>query len=495
MDAPVPANERARLDALRALRILDTDSEKAFDDLCSLAAQICDTPISFISFLDTDRQWFKSKVGLTPTETSRNIAFCAFTILQSDMLIVPDASSDKRFANNPLVTSEPKIRFYAGAPLVTSDGFPVGTLCVLDRVARSLTSDQQEALRILRDQVVRLLELRRHQAELKNAIESQKRIQRQLHETESRFFQFLDALPVGVFVIDPDGTPFYCNQVAKNILGRGIAPGAKVDDLADTYKAFVAGTPSEYPMERMPLVRALAGERTMITDLEIHRENRIIPVQVWGAPIYGEEGRVAFAIVAFCDISDRRKAEQRFNALYAAARLLAETTSLSEASHKIIQAVCEAMHWDVGAIWEIDDTENVLYCVNQWHSPEVSIPEFQALTMQLRMPRGMGLIGRVWANGKPVWVKDVVEDTNFPRLPAALKNNLHSAFAFPILVGNDVSAVMEFFSREIQEPDEELLAMFGSMGIQIGQFLVRKRIEKRQTELLQELSRFSSTNP
>ena len=159
--APPHPRERRRLEALRRYRILDTEAEKHLDDLVRLAAAICGTPISMVSLVAEERQWFKARVGLHATETSRDVAFCAHAILQEDVLVVPDALEDPRFADNPLVLLDPHIRFYAGAPLITPDGLPVGTLCTMDRVPRRLRSDQVEALAVLRDAVVTHLELRR----------------------------------------------------------------------------------------------------------------------------------------------------------------------------------------------------------------------------------------------------------------------------------------------------------------------------------------------
>lgn len=154
-------NEASRLAALQCYQILDTGPEDSFDDLTALAAQICDAPIALVSLIDANRQWFKSRVGVEAAETSRDIAFCAHAILQSDIFIVPDAARDDRFADNPLVTSAPHIRFYAGMPLITSKGEALGTLCVIDRVPRQLTPAQQDTLRRLGRQTVQLLELRR----------------------------------------------------------------------------------------------------------------------------------------------------------------------------------------------------------------------------------------------------------------------------------------------------------------------------------------------
>ena len=166
MTAPIPENEKKRLKVLWQYEVLDTVPEEVFDDLTELAARICEAPIALISLVDEKRQWFKAKVGVSLSETSRDISFCAYAITQSDLFIVPNATQDKRFANNPMVTSEPKIRFYAGAPLITPDGHALGTLCVIDKVPRELRPDQKQALRILARHVVSQLELRRRSREL-----------------------------------------------------------------------------------------------------------------------------------------------------------------------------------------------------------------------------------------------------------------------------------------------------------------------------------------
>lgn len=158
---PIPRHEKQRVAALDRYRILDTPPEEIFDDITMLAACICQTPIALITLIDPHRQWFKSKVGITLHETRRDISFCAHAILKRTLFIVEDAAADKRFAWNPVVTADPKIRFYAGAPLITADNHALGTLCVLDYVPRTLSAEQKQALQALSRQVMALLELRR----------------------------------------------------------------------------------------------------------------------------------------------------------------------------------------------------------------------------------------------------------------------------------------------------------------------------------------------
>ncbi|ASC72579.1 hypothetical protein XM38_035370 [Halomicronema hongdechloris C2206] len=164
--------EAARLEALRQYSILDTPSEQTYDDITDLAAFICDVPIALISMVDLNRQWFKARVGLEVTETSRDVSFCAHAILDKQMLVIHDALEDERFQQNPLVTCAPGIRFYAGVPLVTPEGHALGTLCVIDRQPRELSEQQKNALEALARQVVTQLELKRVSARLANALET-----------------------------------------------------------------------------------------------------------------------------------------------------------------------------------------------------------------------------------------------------------------------------------------------------------------------------------
>lgn len=182
MKAPIPENETDRVKTLRELEILDTEAEESFDDLTRLAIHICKTPFALITLIDSDRQWFKSKTKLTASETSRDISFCAHAILQPGPFLVPDALDDERFRNNPLVISEPKIRFYAAAPLTTK-GFNLGTICVMDRVPRTLSFSQIGALKTLSDQVINLIKLRRELISLNRALFVEKRKTQELKAT------------------------------------------------------------------------------------------------------------------------------------------------------------------------------------------------------------------------------------------------------------------------------------------------------------------------
>lgn len=182
---PLPKNEKKRLEVLWEYEVLDTVPEQVFDDLAYLAASICGTPVALITLVDEKRQWFKSKVGVGISETPREISICSHAILQKNIFVVPDTTQDPRFAQNPLVTGDPKIRFYAGAPLITPGGQSLGTLCVVDMVPRSLRPDQQRALQILSRHVMGQLELRRRSLELARSSQERERINRRLQKVRA----------------------------------------------------------------------------------------------------------------------------------------------------------------------------------------------------------------------------------------------------------------------------------------------------------------------
>ena len=317
MKAPVPPEESERLAALRRYEILDTAAEEAFDELTRLAAQVCRTPVALISFVDAERQWFKSKVGLDASETPREHAFCAHAILGPDLFVVPDALADARFAENPLVTSDPSIRFYAGAPLTTREGLRVGTLCVIDRVPREITEEQRLTLGALARQAVTQMELRSAARELARLNREMERevAERKRADREADFqARLLDMVEQAVIATDLSGRITYWNKYAERLYGWEAAEvlGRNVVEV----------TPSSATQAQAhEIMSSLREGQSWSGEFNVRRrDGTVFPAQVTDSPIYDNDGRLVGVVGVSQDITRRMRAEAERTELLARER-------------------------------------------------------------------------------------------------------------------------------------------------------------------------------
>jgi two-component system, sensor histidine kinase and response regulator len=302
---PLPAQEAERLQALRRYNILDTPPEPAFDDLTRLAANLCGTAIAVISLVDQNRPWFKSRVGWEPTETPREGSFCAYAILGQDVFEVNDATQDERFAGSPLVTGPEHLRFYAGVPLCSPDGFNVGTLCVMDRQPHRLTSEQKEALRILAHQVMTHFELRRHLVELERSLGEERRAKEALRDSETFYEALVESLPQFIIRKDREGRFTFANAKFCAALGKPVAEILGRTD-RDFYPAHLA---EKYHRDDL---RVMAN-RAPIDVVEANQspEGGSIFVHVIKTPLLDAAGRVAGIQGIFWDVTERKKIEEQ----------------------------------------------------------------------------------------------------------------------------------------------------------------------------------------
>ncbi|MEH2042858.1 response regulator [Nostoc sp.] len=697
MKAPLPDNETQRIESLLEYKILDTPSETAFDDLTRLASYICETPIALISLIDSDRQWFKSKVGLDALETPRDVAFCAHAIMQPEVFLVPDATQDERFATNPLVTSDPNIRSYAGVTLTNAEGYALGTLCVKDHVPRNFSPEQLEALRILGRQVIKQLEMRRTLASLVLASDTRKQTQKrrkQFFQKVAGGFGLASAILVLIGVISYHNTRILIdnnNQVQKtqekinkleellsemkdaetgqrgyiltgqesylepyqavvgNIDRKIVELRDLITDQSNQQKQFAtlelliaaklailkqtidlrqnqgfdaalqliqtnqgkhlmddirkivheienqdkrllqqqsqaakasANTTlltlaiaiflsflilaivyyliSREVKERKLTEETLNQERNFIsavldtasalvividTQGQIVRFNQaceqitgysfdevkgrhfwnlfLLPEQVeqvkavfeqlrigegpneyenyWVAKdgsqrliawtnttLQDYKGYVEYIVATGIDITDvfeelrlRKRAEQHLKAEYVTTRVLAESTTITEAMPQILQGICESLGWDLSEFWMLDPRSNLLSLLNSWYKISFEMQEFDILSRQTTFAPGIGLPGRVWTSVEPVWIADVVKDPSFIRSQMAAEAELHGAFGFPIRSGKKIIGVITCFSHEIQQADPDLAKVMNSIGEQVGQFIERKQAEEQ----------------
>jgi GAF domain-containing protein len=205
---------------------------------------------------------------------------------------------------------------------------------------------------------------------------------------------------------------------------------------------------------------------------------RLVRDEISGEVLY-YEGMVQDITQRKLAEEERDQANARLALQYAVTRTLAEVRHLGEASGKIVQSICETMSWDVGELWYVDADANVLRCADVWYAPWANVHAFIDATQRAAFAPGMGLPGRVWSSRKAFWIPDVVVDDNFPRAAEAAEGELHSAFAFPIILGSEVTGVMEFFSRGIHAPDDDLLSMLTALGTQIAKFIERQRMAEQ----------------
>jgi diguanylate cyclase (GGDEF)-like protein/PAS domain S-box-containing protein len=211
--------ERDRQAGLERMEIFDSMPEPEFDELVELAAAICEAPISIVSLLDTKRVWIKAKLGVADANVPREVSFCAHNAHIDELMIVEDAAADPRFAANPLVTGKEQIRFYAGIPLLSPEGLPLGALCVLDRRPRKLSEAQGNALRVLGRQVSARLELRMQRLQVKKALQSAEEVKEKLASSERRFQTFMDSAPFISFLKDADGKIIFYNRKCAETFG------------------------------------------------------------------------------------------------------------------------------------------------------------------------------------------------------------------------------------------------------------------------------------
>ena len=285
--------------------------------------------------------------------------------------------------------------------------------------------------------------------------------------TEVDLREFIDLSLNLLCIAGTDGYFKHVNRAWETTFGY-----TREELLARPYLEFVH--PDDRQATMAEAAHVASGRNTISFENRYRAKDGSYKWLLWSAVVRAERGLI-YAIAT--DVTERKQEDARLATQHAVTRVLAEAPTLASATPRILQAICESLDWSVGAIWRVDREEKLLRCVETWHMPSARVSQFDRRTHSRTFSAPVGLPGRVWSQASPAWIEDVTRDPNFPRASIAAEEGLHAAFGFPILLGDEVLGVLEFFSHQIQQPDRKLLEMMSAIGSQIGQFIERKEAE------------------
>jgi PAS domain S-box-containing protein len=481
--AETPANEQARLLKLREYQVLDTPPEPAFDSLTALAAHVTSAPIAVVSLVDVDRQWFKSHHGLAQTQTARSCSLCAHVVASEVPLIVPDALLDERFSDNPLVTGEPKVRFYAGLPLRTPDGFVLGTLSVMDHQPRQLTAQQRDLLRMLSHLAVDELEMRRQSLQLRHRQHLLQSELRNTSELASRLQSIMASANLSIIETTPDGVIREFNPAAERLLGYsadevvGKATPALFhdhDEVVARAKELTAelGVPVEPGFLTM-VARAQRGSADEREWTYTHKDGSRFPVQLSITARRDASGQIVGYLGIASDLNSH--SSEHSSALF---RLEAEVSRIftgNDPLQTMLQSCTQALvtHLDAAfaRIWTLNAAENVL-----------ELKASAGLYTHLDGPHGRAPVGKfkigLIAQGRlPKLTNSVVDDPEVSDREWARREGMVSFAGYPLLLGDRVVGVLAMFARRPLSPSvlDALSVVATNAAVGIG----RKEAETR----------------
>ena len=434
---------------------------RKWQEFVNLLAEIMHVPSA--SIMRTDPPHIKVFVSSTskgnPCEPGAldTGPYCETVMKTGQPLLVPDALENEAWKANPHVRLG--MISYLGVPIGWPDGRLFGTICVRDNKRNEYSEAYLKLLLHFRDML---------QADLKSLV----RLHGEIEEHETKIRRLVDANIIGIFVWDVEGRILEANDAFVRLIGYDR------EDVVAGRLRWTELTPPEW-LDR--------DERRWLPELKVtgslppfekeyfRKDGSRVPVLI-GVATFEESGNQGVAFVL--DLTERKRVEERLRVQHTVAQILAEAAAIEEATPRILRAMGECLGWDVGALWRVDREAEALRCVEFWHKASIKVPEFESVSREFTFVPGLGLPGRVWSSLEPEYIPDVVPDENFPRGSIAEREGLHAAFGFPILLGEEVLGVIEFFSREIRQPDQELLNLLATIGSQIGQFIERKRAEE-----------------
>ncbi|MBS1792341.1 MAG: PAS domain S-box protein [Acidobacteria bacterium] len=484
--------EKNRLRTLREYDILDTEPEQCFDDLSLLASRICRTPEAGVGIVDKTRLWFKSKVGFDLTEVPRRGTFCTKTIEQTEMLLVPNALDDPRFNRNQAVKKKNGYRFYAGVPLINPEGYVLGTLFVMDTRMRKLNDYQKSSLTALARQVEAQFELRRKVLTLEKIIDQLEEYSDELLNSQERYRSVVDNVKEVIFQTDTDGRWLFLNPAWTEITGFRVE-----DSLGEYFLQYVHPQDRDLYHKRFePMIKREKNycrcEMRYLT-----KSGGFRWMEVFAQLTLNEKGDIFGTSGTLNDITERKQAEHSLkketsyvSLLQSATAAANEAETVEEAMRICLNQICELMGWAIGHVYRVKTDESInLVSTRIWHldDPE-KYKDLVAESEQTNFRSGEGLPGQTFARKKAVWSCDLIAENWFTRKKVFEKHKIQSGFAFPVTVGLEVSAVLEFYATKMIAPDEKFLEILSNVGVQIGRVVERKRAEEKTRKLINELA-------
>jgi len=474
---PIPPDDSERVAALRRLRLLDTPPEPAFDRIVRATARMLGVPTALVTLVDADRQWFKARLGLDAEETPRELSFCAHVVARREPMIVLDTHKDPLFADHPVVVANPKVRFYAGAPLITSDGYALGTLCAVDYAPRQEFSDtDRQRLIDLAGAVVDAIEARRVSHFL--------RTQSELLQTT------VDAIGDGISAFDANLKLVAWNRQFLALFHMPEKLGRKGTDFAEFIR-YLAQQGEYGPGDAEAMVAARVAEvrRWELRQFERRRPNgRVINIRSVPLPGGG-------MVNSYADVTEaRRRTEELeqqtrlFRLFEQVAAIANESPDLETALQRVIDEVCAYSGWPVGNAMVRADDSSEFVTTDRWHIGDPHYASFPEASRGLRFGIGVGAAGRVMASHRLEWLPDIRAFKAFRRGQIANELGLMASFAFPVFARGEVCAVLQFYNNRVTPVDPGMFPVMDFASAQLSRVAEREQMARVKNEFVSTVS-------
>ena len=466
----------ARLDALRRSRLLDSPPDETFDRLTRLATRLLGAPVSLISLVDNDRQFFKSSVGLSEPwasarETPLSHSFCQHVVASDAPLIVEDARTHPLVADNDAI-EDLGVVAYAGIPLRTRDGLTLGSLCVIDDQPRHWTPEELAVLNDLAGAAMTGIDL---QAAAQDAVEIAGALDVERRQREA----LLDATAEGICGIDRDGRCTFANLAASRLLGRSRDEMLGGDLHQLIHHTRPDGLP--YPADDCPMLRAVQEGASLRMQHELlWRSDGSSFVADYSALPIVSDGVASGGVITFVDVSERQAGQRLLSTQYSVARALAEASELEAGITGALRVVGGSWDWEAGLVWRHEALDDQLVVDSAWQrrSGSSSISAFVKASRAMRLRPDEGLIGHVWKTARPVMVPDIQADPRYLRADVANAAGLGSVLVLPARAGRKTVGVIELYARRQGSIDTGVLEATTAIALQIGQYLERMHTER-----------------